>query len=481
MLCALADSRLVNFLLQLYCFYRFVLSHFLCRSSLLSFGRLQKKVGRTAREAGQRQMCKREEMSKNRTKDRDAKEEAEETPSGAGRAATVDVASLMQMWMEESRRRDVDNRHKEEELRRREDEKKEDLRRREDERREENRKKEDAWREEMARQRQDAEKREERLLGKMQAQIEATSRPTTMRSRVEALNLPKLTAESSLDTFISTFEAQLSLAAVSKTEWKLKLIGQKYRVQVSDLIENYDSTYDEMVEGLRKASCETSTSATQRFFASEPDLTKFTDTTKALRVVGQWAERITEGLEEKKDVLGAICRARVRAWHVEPLRSFVNQREIITNTQLVNRVAEWNAETRDEMGEFLKQGPRKPYQGMSVGSPRRMGSCYLCGKSGHFARECRKTVKSSTSMSSTGATASSLEESTKVKVEGRQVKCYGCGEPGHKKPDCPKKKKSSVVKLGTSRILRRNELLATVGGIETLSSVGYSCINSFAC
>ena len=118
------------------------------------------------------------------------------------------------------------------------------------------------------------------------------------------------------------------------------------------------------------------------------------------------------------------------------------------------------------MGEFLKQGPRKPYQSMSVGSPRRMGSCYLCGKSGHFAQECRKTVKSSTSMSSTGATASSLEESTKVKVEGRQVKCYGCGESGHKKPDCPKKKKASVVKLGTSRILRRNELLATVGGIS---------------
>ena len=170
------DSRLVNFLLQLCCFYRFVLSHFLCRSSLLSFGRLQKEVGRTEREAGQRQMNRRkevkptqrsrldktlgeersrekdsgksesdsglsrvtksrreqwseeaecgdilgsvdgEEMSKNRTKDRDAKEEAEEAPSGAGRAATVDVASLMQMWMEESRRRDEDNRRKEENL-----------------------------------------------------------------------------------------------------------------------------------------------------------------------------------------------------------------------------------------------------------------------------------------------------------------------------------------------------------------------------
>ena len=403
------------------------------------------------------------EMSKNRNKDRgetreDTEGVSQHAPTGAVSSVGVDVASLMQMWMEENRRRDDENRRREEEQRRRDDE-----------RREESRKKEDAWKEEMARQREDAEKREERLLGKVQAQIDAASRPTPMRSRLEPLNLPKLTADSSLDTFISTFEAQLTLAVVSKTEWKLKLIGQldeKYRVQVSDLIENYDSTYDEMIEGLRKASGETSTSATQRFFAPEPDLIKFSDTTKALRVVGQWAERITEGLDDKKDVLAAICRARVRAWHVEPLRSFVNQREITTNTQLVNRVAEWKAETRDEIGEFLKQGPRKTNQGMGGGPPRRVGSCYLCGKSGHFARECRKTVKSSTSTSSTGATASSLEESTKVKVEARQVKCYGCGEPGHKKPDCPKKKKASVVKLGTSRILRRNELLATVGGIS---------------
>ena len=37
---------------------------------------------------------------------------------------------------------------------------------------------------------------------------------------------------------------------------------------------------------------------------------------------------------------------------------------------------------------------------------------------------------------------------------------------GHKKPECPVKKKASVVKVGPSRVLRRNEMLATVGGIS---------------
>ena len=234
-------------------------------------------------------------------------------------------------------------------------------------------------------------------------------------------------------------------------------------MQISDLIADPCSSYGDLVQGLRKANGETSSSASQRYFAAEPDLAKFDNTTKALRVVSQWAEKITEGLETKKEVLAAINRARVRAWHNSSLRTYVNQRDITTNNQLIARVAEWKAETNDEASEFPKPGQRKSALGAGGTFPKKTGSCFLCGKVGHFARDCRKTSKS---VSGTSMGTMPAEESLRVKTESRVVKCYGCGEIGHKKPECPVKKKASVVKVGPSRVLRRNEMLATVGGIS---------------
>ena len=375
------------------------------------------------------------EMS--RKNNRERVEEREEVDEGVLQPQATAVKSgegndmmvWMQMWMEESKRKD------------------------------------EAWRVEMRMQWEDVQGREDRLMAKMQAQIEATTTPVTVKTRTESLNLPRLTANSSLDTFISTFETQLNMATIPESDWKLKLVGQLdecHRVQISYLIADLDSSYTDIIQGLKKANGETSSSASQRYFAAEPDLSKFDNTTKALRVVSQWEEKITKGLETKKEVLVAMNRARVRSWDNSSLNTFVNQRDISTNNLLISRVAEWKAENNNGVSEFPKPGQRESAPGAGGTFPKKPGSCFLCGKVGHFARECRNSSRgANSSMSNTPS-----DDIPKIKTEGKVIKCYRCGEIGHKKPECPNKKKASVVKVGPSRVLRRNEMLATVGGIS---------------
>ena len=131
----------------------------------------------------------------------------------------------------------------------------------------------------------------------------------------------------------------------------------------------------------------------------------------------------------KREVLAAINRARVRAWHNGSLRTFTNQREINTNAQLIARVAEWKAETWDEVSEFPKPGQRKSALGAGGTLGKKTGVCFLCGKAGHFARDCKKPSKSA---SNTSANLTPAEDNQKIKTEIRVVKCYGCGEVGHK-------------------------------------------------
>jgi len=249
-------------------------------------------------------------------------------------------------------------------------------------------------------------------------------------------------------------------------EWKQVLIGQlevKPRMKVADFVTDTSSTYEDIMGELRLSEGETQFSAGQRYFAAEPDLTKFKNTRECLGVLDQWSSKIVEEHRGSiRDALAAMNRARARAWMCLQLRRHVDSKNISSNSQLCNVVAEWKASTFDEYSENPRHISRSGRKSVSGNNGRRQGDCFQCGKPGHFAKDCRSVGRTDAQSSS----SNSNDSSGKDKSETKYYKYFGCGEVGHRRSECPhQNKKTKAVKVDSPKLLDGNELIAQVGDI----------------
>jgi len=125
--------------------------------------------------------------------------------------------------------------------------------------------------------RQREREREDRLVEQFHAQLNAASggaRPVAESARIPTPSLPKLSLNSSLETFLTTFETQLKGSSVPEDTWKYHLIGQlddSHRAKLTDCMNAEDFTYNDVVRRLGRLESETAVSATQRYFAPEAD------------------------------------------------------------------------------------------------------------------------------------------------------------------------------------------------------------------
>ena len=240
--------------------------------------------------------------------------------------------------------------------------------------------------------------------------------------------------------------------------WKYHLIGQlddTHRAKLTDCMGEDGFTYKDLVERLSRLDSETAVSAAERYFTSEVDSTRIRNTAEALDVAIKWLNKIIEGVEDRREIVKVLGRARVRTWFTAQLKDYIDQRDVNSNGDLVARVSQWQALKGDERPIFAKKEARKQNTYSAGGLPKKGVVCFECGKTGHVARDCKK-----------GDATGAVSKGDKPDLKG--VKCFECGELGHKSPSCPKRKGKATKRVSTRRrrteVLADNELLGRVNG-----------------
>jgi len=247
--------------------------------------------------------------------------------------------------------------------------------------------------------RQRERKREDRQIEQFQAQLNTANggaRPVAECARIPTPSLPKLGPNSSLETFMTTFETQLRGSGVPEDTWKYHLIGQlddSHRAKLTDCMNAEDFTYDDLVRRFGRLESETAVSAAERYFAPEADSSRMRSMTEALDVAFKWQNKITEGVDDKWEIVKVLSRARAKTWCTAQLKEYIDQRKITSNEELVARVSQWQALKGDDKPIFAKKYVRKASPYSNGVTPRKGVTCYECGKTGHLLMTAKRVMQ----------------------------------------------------------------------------------------
>ena len=336
-------------------------------------------------------------------------------------------------------------------------------RRRQEERERNEEEKERKWREELATKEAREREREDKLMTKFQEQLALATRgdrPAVDRARVHVPTLPKWAENEPLESFTGALEVQLKSAGVPENNWKGHLIGQlnsDHRMRIQKVICDDDTTYDDVVRALDSSNKETTISAGEKFF--EGDVSKLKSVGEGLNILRRWAKKATEKADNWEEKLEILCMARMRALLVKPLKQFLDVHKPGNFDDMTANVTQWQTLWGEESQVFAKKETKR---GPTVDTGKgRSVTCFLCGKVGHMARECRSKKEPTTK----------LEEKLEKEKTSRQSKpitCYACGESGHKSTACPQRKDKVAKRVATRQTqpekLEPGDMLVKVNG-----------------
>jgi len=154
------------------------------------------------------------------------------------------------------------------------------------------------------------------------------------------------------------------------------------------------------------------------------------------------------------------------------LKTYVDLKGKFSSEEFSRTINEWEATQPFGVSCFKKQANPSLADTQTVAKTsfaKKPGSCFYCGKPGHFSKDCRSRIareKSQQTLAQPVIITETPEPVSNTRQTKKEVMCFNCRQKGHKSPQCPLRQPHiKRIKIPSDKVvqLKLNELFGAVG------------------